>query len=168
MKHVVFGLMTGFCAISATVTPVQAQNYAQEVIHSESYMGEDLPPASASDEAILKHIPDLKKTARGYQNSCGTRTDPRLRTLDLGGTLHDAKVVYDPDSGCWGAAGGQLTILDGANRVVYSESVGAILVLSSRHDGVRDLSFGVPGMSQPIWIWDAVHHQYKFLKSIEE
>lgn len=166
MKYVAVSVLAALCAFSSGVA--RAQDYRKELTQARSYMGDSFPKAAAKDDSVLRHVPDLKKSARGYTNACDTQTDVRVRSVDLGGALRDAKLVYDPDSGCWGQAGGQLTVLDDAGRVVWSNSAGGIIVLSSAHGGVRDLSFAGPGFSDPIWVWDAPHHQYKFLKNIDE
>lgn len=70
----------------------------------KSYPGSDLPVATAKDDAVLRHVPDLEKTAHGYKNVCGNRNRIGVLHLDLGGVLQGATVTYDPDS-CWGQTG---------------------------------------------------------------
>ncbi|CCT58410.1 hypothetical protein [Acetobacter pasteurianus] len=154
------------CAASGLVSTAHAQDAGTTFHELKSYLGSDLPVATAKDDAVLRHVPDLEKTAHGYKNACGNRNRIGVLHLDLGGVLQGATVTYDPDS-CWGQTGGELTVLDRNNRVVWHNGAVDITVLSTTQDGVHDLSFGQPGSTQPVWRWDSPTHQYKFLKTFQ-
>ncbi|BCI65801.1 hypothetical protein AAJCM20276_04250 [Acetobacter aceti] len=154
-----------FSALSLLTVSAHAQAASQSdrqmIAHAHWLNAEQARPATASDAAILKAVPDLTKTTGQYHDLCGTRVTPRILPLDVGGTLGTLTAVIEEDPACFGGDGARYTLLDRTHHVVWQNSAAAIAILESRHDGVHDLSFGGPGPKTPVWSWSAARHAYQ-------
>ncbi|KXV61777.1 hypothetical protein [Acetobacter senegalensis] len=154
-----------FSALSLLTVSAHAQAASQSdrqmIAHAHWLSAEQARPATASDTATLKAVPDLTKTAGQYHDLCGTRVTPKILSLDVGGTLGTLTAVIEEDPACFGGDGARYTLLDRTHHVVWQNSAAAIAILESHHDGVHDLSFGGPGPETPVWSWSAASHAYQ-------
>lgn len=154
-----------FSALSLLTVSAHAQAASQSdrqmIEHAHWLSAEQARPATASDTAILKAVPDLTKTAGQYHDLCGTRVTPKILPLDVGGTPGILTAVIEEDPACFGGDGARYTLLDRTHHVVWQNSAAAIAILESRHDGVHDLSFGGPGPKTPVWSWSTARHAYQ-------
>ncbi|MCG4274521.1 hypothetical protein [Acetobacter senegalensis] len=128
---------------------------------------EQARPATSSDTATLKAVPDLTKTAGQYHDLCNTGVTPKILSLDVGGALGTLTAVIEEDTTCFGGDGARYTLLDRTHHIVWQNSAAAIAILESRHDGVRDLSFGGPGPKVPVWSWSAARQAYQLRTVID-
>jgi hypothetical protein len=116
----------------------------------------------ASDErsAILSAVSATADAQGAVENECGERVAPQFIATDLGpGAGRMVAYVIGGGSNtaaCYGD--GPLVQLmhaeGGAWREVYQNRGGAIIVLSTQHNGANDLAGGGPGFSFPVWEWN--------------
>lgn len=124
------------------------------------------PPAaigalSDADRASLLAALNLSADAQGrIVNACDERVVPRILTAELGGAAGAAQLVA-VDGGpnmpsCYGDGPDlHLMVRDGAAwREVFSDRGGALILLPTRTDGVRDIADGGPGFSFPVLTWN--------------
>ncbi|KXV74497.1 hypothetical protein AD951_00515, partial [Acetobacter malorum] len=79
-----------FSALSLLTVSAHAQAASQSdrqmIAHAHWLSAEQARPATSSDTATLKAVPDPTKTAGQYHDLCGTRVTPKILPLDVGGT----------------------------------------------------------------------------------
>ncbi|AQS90578.1 hypothetical protein A0U94_05940 [Gluconobacter albidus] len=164
MRHL---FLTPLITALLLLPSAHAQSDRQAIAQAHWLNSDQAHPVTPSDTLLLKAVPNLKKTKGGYQDMCDTPVTPKILSLDVSGSLGRVNVVIEEDSACFGGAGADYTILDKDRHVLWQNSAAGIATLSSRHDGVQDLTFAGPGMSVPIWSWNAGKHSFVFRKTVE-
>ncbi|MEJ0059871.1 MAG: hypothetical protein WDM79_09980 [Terricaulis sp.] len=121
--------------------------------------------AGADRAAFLRAINATLDAQGMLENECGEKVTPRILPVDLGGAVGVAQ-IFVMDGGpntisCYGD-GSNLQVFkhEGAAwREIYSARGRMIIVLTTSHNGVRDIADGGPGNSFPVWQWDGTTYE---------
>jgi hypothetical protein len=98
-------------------------------------------------------------TERGGKllDSCHQPVDPEVKVVDLNGDGQQ-EVFVQVESSCYGAAGGQLSLLikdkQGRWKDNFGVPAGGYKILSTKNKGYPDIEIGGPGMCSPVWRWN--------------
>ena len=116
--------------------------------------------ADADRAAILK---TLALTADGkgqVLNECGERITPQLLPVDVGDGVGSAVLVVmtggPQQASCYGDGPG-LTLMRhaaGGWNEIYSSRGGSLVIMKETHNDARDIVFGGPGFSHPLFTWN--------------
>ena len=111
--------------------------------------------------AILNSIRAAPDARGQVTNACNDKVIPQFIAVELGGdigTAHLAIIPGGPSSfTCYGDGPGDMHVMrrTGASFSEIHTQQGAFLaVLTSTHNGVRDIVFAGPGMSHPVYHWN--------------
>lgn len=117
---------------------------------------------SAADRAAMLSALHLRADAGGQvTNACNDKVTPTITPVDLGGAVGTAHLLVIPGGPssytCYGDGPGDMHLLrrTGAGFSEIHAIQGAFLVvLSTSHNGVKDIADGGPGMSHPLYWWN--------------
>lgn len=116
--------------------------------------------AAADRTAILNAIHAAPDARGQVTNACDEKVAPQFIAVDLGGAVGTAQLVLIPggpnSATCYGDGPGDMHVMrrTGATFSEIHTQQGAFLaVLTTTHNGVRDIVFAGPGMSHPVYQW---------------
>src|SRR5690349_3929254 len=116
---------------------------------------------AADRTAILNAIHAGPDASGQVANACDEKVMPQFIAIDLGGAVGAAQLVIIPggpnSATCYGDGPGDMHVMarNGAGFSEIHAQQGAFLaVLTTRHNGVRDIVFAGPGMSHPVYQWN--------------
>jgi hypothetical protein len=134
------------------------------------------PPVDHLSDAQLAaayNVIRVKSAAGGkVMNDCGEAVAPGIHHADLGGAVGRAWLVMvgggPTTAGCYGNAGDAFWLLQskGDSFRVILEGSGSISVLTTEHNGVKDVAIGGPGFQFPVFVWNG--NGYKHQGSISD
>src|SRR4051812_29656934 len=87
--------------------------------------------ASPPDAGAAYAAAGLKRSGSGFIDECERAVTPRLRTVNLGGSVGNATVLQIDDAICYGSAGSCLMILKqegGQIRPIFDNNAGGLQV----------------------------------------
>ena len=117
---------------------------------------------TAADRTAILNVIHAGPDARGQvTNACDEKVTPQFIAIDLGGAVGVVQLVIIPggpnSATCYGDGPGDMHVMarNGAGFSEIHAQQGAFLaVLTTRHNGVRDIVFAGPGMSHPVYQWN--------------
>jgi len=122
-----------------------------------------IEPSKASP-AELKAIyaaVGLKERKGKVLDDCEQPVWPKIDFVDLNGD-DQAEVFVFVSSSCYGAAGGQLSLLIKDNSGRWKSNLGfpagGYKVLSTKNKGYPDIEIGGPGFCFPVWRWNGTKY----------
>ena len=115
----------------------------------------------ADRTAMLRAINLTPDSSGQVTNACNDKVTPAFAPVELGGGAGTAQLVVIPGGPssytCYGDGPGDLHLFrrNGASfSEIYSLQGGFLIVLSTSHNGVKDVADGGPGMSHPLYWWN--------------
>ena len=117
-------------------------------------------PTAAEKVAILKLV-GLKPDAQGrVKNECGESVAPRFLGITLGAPVGDGTVLVieggPTTASCYGD-GPDLHVMrrePAGYREIYAMRGGMMIVMPAAAGEARDIAWGGPGFSFPLWKWN--------------
>lgn len=164
IKRLGFGLCVG---MATTLSSAWALDYAREIEHAKKLTAADGKAAREADAEPLRVIKTLEWRDDKYVDECDRTVSPKIIPVSLGEKLKETRAIIVRDDSCYGEAGSSITIVDGENRVLWQEEASSVSVLSTKHQEVNDLSFGMTGSTQSVWRWNDDRQAYVHMVTIE-
>lgn len=118
--------------------------------------------AAPADNTALLAALHLRADASGQvTNACNEKVTPQVVAVDLGGAVGEAQLVIVPggpnSASCYGDGPGDMHVLrrTGASvSEIYALQGAFLAVLTTSHNGVRDVASAGPGSSHPVSQWN--------------
>jgi hypothetical protein len=115
-----------------------------------------------ADRAAMLHAINMTADSGGQvENACGEKVTPTTTAIDLGGAVGTAHLLLIPggpnSATCYGDGPGDMHLFRHAGASVseiHSLAGAFLVVLSTSHNGVKDIADGGPGMSHPLYWWN--------------
>lgn len=163
-----FAILAGV-VVMTVAGPAWAEDFAQEVRQAKILTFKNGRAVKEADVEALKHITTLEvlEDKNKFVDECGKDVAPRIIPLDIGEKLKGARAVIVQDAACYGEEGSSMAVLDVGDRILWQDNAMSVAILSSSHQGVKDLAFGLAANMQSIWRWDATTHAYTHLETVE-
>jgi len=161
-----FTVSLAVAVVALSTADARAADYNDALGHVHWLDSTQAKPLGAAAGSFLDGTPTFKKTARGYDDECGTPARPKRLSLDVGGTLGTIPAIVIDNGGCYGAEGSQFTVFDSRHHVLFQGSAASIGVLPTTHDGVRDIGLGLPGPTVPLFRWSATDHAFNHFMDV--
>lgn len=134
-----------------------------------------VPPTAAEKLAILNTFA-LKPDARGLvENECGEKVAPKFVGLTLGAPVGDATLLViegGPNAAACYGDGPDLHVMKreaAGFREIFAMRGGMMIIMPARAGAARDIAWGGPGFSFPLWRWNGtVYAQTRMTVSDKE
>lgn len=124
---------------------------------ANSAQGRDAAKLPPAEMTVVYEAAGLTERGGKVLDSCDQPVTPEVNAVDLNGDGQH-EVFVQVESPCFGAAGGQLSLLvknkQGRWHDNFGFPAGGYKILRAKTQGYPDIEIGGPGTCAPVWRWN--------------